>query len=1433
MNNETIVGHIANNDMDTMADTSCAGANWRVVEPTGHTCDVYAYNERYDAIKDVPIATCATVVPSDNGLDFLLIGHEMLYFGTDMKRSLLNQNQIRHHIHQDGGVVQDDFTRGGDFGIRTGEAYVPFYMDGSAVSFDSRVPSDLEMETLPRIVITSQEPWDPKSNPLRISSVSNAYLSLLPGSRETDAILQSVSPALDEDEFRRRAIASVYITDRGNDYDGPGPGPGPRTDRGNDYDGPGPGPQNGSCNDGPGTVKCGHIYGPGPGPGPGHEYENGTRLAPIHSTLRHSDVSPENLSRTWNVGLETARRTLRVTTQHGTRSAIHPITRRYRADHLHLNRKRLNTTFYTDGLHSRVVSLHGNKCAQVFTNGRFTAVYPTTTKSQTGDALRSFTEDVGIPDTLIADLAGEQSGQHTDFVKQARHLRIRLHHTEKGRKNQNHTAEREIGILKQRWKDRMTARSIPSRLWDYGLVYEAEIISRTCRTNYERTGIEELTGDTPNIAEWLDFGFYDLVWYFAGSNDTTTSPRKLGRWLGVSHRVGSSMCYWILTRSGQVISSTTVQHVTGDEHNDPQLTKLISAFDTAIADRLDDTNFIRNDLPGNSPYIQDEYSPPMDQRRGIIPSDDEYGDMIHELAPDDDDHPDLDTYIHAQLMMEVGGEQIQGRVIQRAKNDDGSKKGKAHKNPLFDTRAYMVEFKDGSVSEYTANIIAENIYSQVDEEGRSYSLLQEISGHRHDESAIRKEDGYDVSYNGNRVPKKTTKGWQIQVEWKDGNSEWLPLKRTKDNNPVELAEYAVANKLEDEPAFRWWVQDVLRRRSRIIGKMKSKYWRTTHKFGVRLPKDAAEALRIDEETGTDFWRKALEKELRKVRVAWEVRDDLDIHKVRSGKELIGYTEITCHMVFDVKMDFTRKARFVAGGHLTDAPETVTYSSVVSRDSVRIALLAAELNGLDVMSCDVGNAYLNAPCREKVWFKGGLDTGDDMGKVSVITRALYGLRSSGASWRAMLARTLEDFGFQNTMADPDVWRRHSKRENGTEYYELLLVYVDDILLVSHQPKPTLEELGKIYALKDGSLDKPEIYLGAQLYEHFLPDGRKAWAMASDKYVKSAVTTVEDLLKSDGDGSHLKTTAKEPVPTSYRPELDVSEELNAEMTSRYRQLVGILRWAVELGRVDIYHEVALLSQYLAAPRVGHLETLYHVFAYLKSHQKFNIVFDPKDVRLDESAFANTDIAAWRDFYGDVAEELPPKMPDPLGNGVDITCFVDSDHAGNLVTRRSHTGILIFLQNAPIIWFSKKQNTIESSSFGSEFVALRIARDMIVALRYKLRMFGIPIRGPASVLCDNQGVVKNASLPESALSKRHNAINYNVVREAVAAGIIRVGKEDGTTNLADAFTKILNRRKRYDLFSRIGYSSMFRDSTSGIKRDVPDSHTDRKGKKVKFVT
>ena len=114
----------------------------------------------------------------------------------------------------------------------------------------------------------------------------------------------------------------------------------------------------------------------------------------------------------------------------------------------------------------------------------------------------------------------------------------------------------------------------------------------------------------------------------------------------------------------------------------------------------------------------------------------------------------------------------------------------------------------------------------------------------------------------------------------------------------------------------------------------------------------------------------------------------------------------------------------------------------------------------------------------------------------------------------------------------------------------------------------------------------------------------------------------------------------------------------------------------------------------------------------------------------------------------EELPPRIPVALGRSVYNTCFVGANHAGNVVTRRSHKGVLIYIMNTPIIWFLKKQNTVESSTFGSEFVAMQIARDLIVALRYKLRIFGVPLDCSTDVVCNNQGVVKNTSFPQSKL-------------------------------------------------------------------------------------
>ncbi|MGH7954980.1 MAG: reverse transcriptase domain-containing protein [Gloeomargaritales cyanobacterium] len=143
------------------------------------------------------------------------------------------------------------------------------------------------------------------------------------------------------------------------------------------------------------------------------------------------------------------------------------------------------------------------------------------------------------------------------------------------------------------------------------------------------------------------------------------------------------------------------------------------------------------------------------------------------------------------------------------------------------------------------------------------------------------------------------------------------------------------------------------------------------------------------------------------------------------------------------MDFTRKARLVAGGHVTDPPATITYSSVVSRDSVRIAFLIAALNDLDVLAADIGNAYLNASTKEKVYTTAGKEFGSKAGFSVLIIRALYGLKSSGAAWRAHIAQTLRDMGYMPSFADPDVWMRKCTKPDGFKYYEYLLVYVDDI------------------------------------------------------------------------------------------------------------------------------------------------------------------------------------------------------------------------------------------------------------------------------------------------------------------------------------------------------------------------------------------------------
>ena len=140
----------------------------------------------------------------------------------------------------------------------------------------------------------------------------------------------------------------------------------------------------------------------------------------------------------------------------------------------------------------------------------------------------------------------------------------------------------------------------------------------------------------------------------------------------------------------------------------------------------------------------------------------------------------------------------------------------------------------------------------------------------------------------------------------------------------------------------------------------------------------------------------------------------------------------------------------------------------------------------------------------------------------------------------------------------------------------------------------EEIGRYFELKPSSVGPPSLYLGGHLRKVQVDSGVTAWAFSSTQYVQTAVCNVETHLKEKGKG--LKAKATSVLPRDYRPEIDVSEELGVEEASHYQSLIGVLRWMVELGRVDICTEVSMMASHLALPRVGHLEAVLHVFAYL---------------------------------------------------------------------------------------------------------------------------------------------------------------------------------------------------------------------------------------------
>ncbi|CAJ1957341.1 unnamed protein product [Cylindrotheca closterium] len=298
-------------------------------------------------------------------------------------------------------------------------------------------------------------------------------------------------------------------------------------------------------------------------------------------------------------------------------------------------------------------------------------------------------------------------------------------------------------------------------------------------------------------------------------------------------------------------------------------------------------------------------------------------DPCHKIEDDFEEPPDqesdpveFDKYVSAKVSFNADGVETFGVVQGRKRDSSGKLIGHYHENPHLDTSIYQVEFEDGKVESFYANQIIEGIMMNVDDEGNTMYRIREFIDHQRDGRAVRGEDGWYTTSIGLKRPRKTTKGWKLLAEMKGGETEWLDLSVAKEAFPIEVAEYAVANKLVSEPAFAWWVPYTLRKRDRVLKAVKRRAVKRQkpEKFGIEVPgpgpKGVARAYELDAQNGTSHWNDALIKEVKTILPALKIlEDDEDVP--------VGYQLIELMTVFDVKMDLTRKARICARGDQTD------------------------------------------------------------------------------------------------------------------------------------------------------------------------------------------------------------------------------------------------------------------------------------------------------------------------------------------------------------------------------------------------------------------------------------------------------------------------------------------------------------------------------------
>jgi hypothetical protein len=708
-------------------------------------------------------------------------------------------------------------------------------------------------------------------------------------------------------------------------------------------------------------------------------------------------------------------------------------------------------------------------------------------------------------------------------------------------------------------------------------------------------------------------------------------------------------------------------------------------------------------------------------------------------------------------------EEMIGRTVLMPPAEDGSRhrarimskvqdlKDEAHKDPAY------IKFK-ALVNNDFEEIVAYNDivdYIEKDESWGGVWTFEKILDHK-------KVKPNDPDYRGSAI--------NCLLLWSTGEQTWEPLRNLWDDDPVTVAIYARDHNLIDEPGWGFkGLKKMAKTQKNLIrlankAKLQSFRNKPVFMYGFQVPRNHVEAMELDKANGNTMWRDAELTELGQI-------DEYDsfLDKGVGYKPGPEFKRIRVHMVYAVKHDGRHKARLVAGGHLTETPVDSVYSSVVSLRGIRILAFLGELNELKVWSTDIGNAYLETLTKEKVYIIAGPEFGDREGHTLIIYKALYGLHSSGLRWSERLADVLRSMGFFPSMAEKDIWMRDMG-----DHYEYIAVYVDDLMILSKDPDVIIKALTEEHKFKLKGTGPTSFHLGCD----FFRDEDKVLCYAPKKYIEKILENYRRLF-----GTWPKPAAS-PLVKNDHPELDESDLLNEDDQKIYQSMIGALQWVIQIGRFDITTAVMTMSRFRAMPRQGHLDRVKRIYGYLSKVRNGTV-----KIRTDAPDYSSVPVKmySWEhSCYADAEEEIPIGAPKPKGKSVTMTSFFDANLYHDLISGKAVTGILHMFNRTPIDWYSKLQSTVETATFGSEYVAGRTCTEQIIDLRLTLRYLGVPIKGRSMIFGDNESVINSAAIPHSKMHKRWVALSYHRVRWAVAAGMTAIYHIAGAKNPADILSK-----------------------------------------------